>query len=68
MKKFMLLHVGFEQPISEKMQKWCVWFGSIQDSQQDQGGFRAGQEISVDGEYLEDPRENMFADQRTNRL
>ena len=68
MKKFMLLHVGFEQPIPEKMQKWRVWFGSIQDSQQDQGGFRAGREVSVDGEYLEDPRENMFADQCTNRL
>ena len=49
MAKFLLLHVGFEQPSDEIMAKWGEWFGSIADIQTDQVGFMAGKEISADG-------------------
>ncbi len=49
MKKFMLLHFGFEQPTAEIMQAWKNWFESIADKQLDQGGFAGGREISADG-------------------
>lgn len=49
MKKFMLLHFGFEQPTAEIMQAWKAWFATIADRQLDQGGFRGGREISKDG-------------------
>lgn len=49
MKKFMLLHFGFEKPTPEIMQAWKVWFESIADSQVAQGGFMGGREISADG-------------------
>jgi hypothetical protein len=49
MKKFMLLHFGFEKPTPEIMEAWQAWFASIADSQVDQGGFRAGREISKNG-------------------
>ena len=31
MKKFMLLHIGFEKPTPEIMEKWKSWFKSIAD-------------------------------------
>jgi len=31
MKKFMLLHVGFEMPSPEIMEKWQAWFQSVAD-------------------------------------
>ena len=46
MKKFMLLHVGFERPTQEIMQAWHAWFGTISSMQIDQGGFASGREIS----------------------
>ncbi len=49
MKKFMLLHVGFEQPTPEIMRAWGEWFESIADRQVDQGGFSGGREISSAG-------------------
>lgn len=49
MKKFMLLHLGFEQPTPEIMSKWKAWFESIADKQTDQGGFMGGREISDAG-------------------
>jgi len=49
MKKFMLLHFGFEQPTPEIMAAWGKWFESIQGIQVDQGGFNGGREISRDG-------------------
>lgn len=49
MKRFMLLHVGFERPTAEIMQAWQAWFASIADNQVEQGGFAGGREISRQG-------------------
>ena len=49
MKKFMLLHYGFENPTPEIMAAWGAWFESIADVQTDQGGFAGGREISDEG-------------------
>ena len=49
MKKFMLLHFGFEQPTPEIMAAWEEWFQSIAEITIDQGGFNAGREISPGG-------------------
>ncbi len=49
MKKFALLHYGFEKPTGEIMQAWGEWFESIADIAVDQGGFGAGREISSSG-------------------
>jgi hypothetical protein len=49
MKRFMLLHFGFEQPTPEIMAAWKKWFESIADRQVDQGGFAGGREISEGG-------------------
>lgn len=46
MKKFMILHYGFEQPTPLIMEAWEKWFESIADNQIDRGGFAAGREIS----------------------
>jgi len=48
-KKFMLLHYGFEKPTPEIMDAWGAWFESIADRQVDQGGFMGGREISASG-------------------
>ena len=49
MKKFVLLHYGFENPTPEIMQAWGKWFESISEINIDQGGFGAGREISSSG-------------------
>ncbi len=49
MKKFMLLHFGFERPTPMIMDAWNKWFESIAELQVDQGGFSGGREISKDG-------------------
>jgi hypothetical protein len=50
MKKYMLLHFGFEQPTPEIMGAWGKWFESIADKTVDQGGhFTTGREISKSG-------------------
>ncbi len=49
MKKFVLLHFGFEKPTPEIMEAWMAWFKSISDRQVDQGGFNSGREISKSG-------------------
>ena len=49
MKKFMLMHFGFEQPTDQIMKGWQVWFEAIADRQVDQGGFGAAREISSAG-------------------
>jgi YCII-related domain len=49
MKKFMILHFGFEKPTPEVMQAWEKWFASIADRQIDRGGFSGGREISKSG-------------------
>ena len=50
MKRFMLLHFGFEKPTPEIMEAWGKWFESVADKTVDQGGFHGGaREISHDG-------------------
>jgi len=50
MKRFMLLHYGFEKPTPEIMEAWKNWFGSVADKTVDQGGFHGGaREISHNG-------------------
>jgi hypothetical protein len=49
MKKFMLLHFGFEKPTPEIMKAWGAWFQSIAPVQLEQGGFSGGREISKSG-------------------
>ena len=49
MKKYVLLHFGFEQPTPEIMEAWGKWFESIADISVDQGGFGSGREISKSG-------------------
>ena len=50
MKKFMLLHFGFEKPTPEIMEAWGKWFESIADRTVENGGFHGGvREISKAG-------------------
>ena len=49
MKRFMLLHFGFEKPTPEIMAAWGNWFDSIADKTVENGGFRGGREISHAG-------------------
>jgi hypothetical protein len=50
MKRFMLLHFGFETPTPEIMAAWGKWFESIADRTVEQGGFHTGaREISRSG-------------------
>ena len=50
MKRFMLLHFGFERPTPEIMAAWKTWFESVADKTADQGGFHGGaREISHSG-------------------
>ena len=49
MKRFMLLHIGFEQPTPEIMRAWKAWFETIAARQVDQGGFVGGRVVSKQG-------------------
>ena len=50
MKRFMLLHFGFEKPTPEIMAAWGKWFESVAGKTVDQGGFHGGaREISHSG-------------------
>ena len=49
MKRFMLLHYGFEKPTPEIMAAWGKWFESVADKTVDQGGFCGAREISSSG-------------------
>ena len=50
MKRFMLLHFGFEPPSPEIMEGWNKWFESIADRSVENGGFHGGaREISHNG-------------------
>jgi hypothetical protein len=48
-KKYVLLHFGFEQPTPEIMASWEAWFASIADRTVENVGFGAGREISKSG-------------------
>jgi len=50
MKRFMLLHYGFEKPTPEIMAAWKDWFESVAEKSQDNGGFHgAAREITDRG-------------------
>ncbi len=50
MKKFMLLHCGYEEPTKEVMDAWNGWFASIADKTADMGSpLGAGIEVSRTG-------------------
>jgi hypothetical protein len=49
MKKFVLVHCGFEKPTAEIMAAWGKWFESIKDNTVDNVGFAGGREISKAG-------------------
>ena len=49
MKKFILLHIGFETPTQEIMDAWNKWFDSIKDKNIENLGFGLGKEVSDDG-------------------
>jgi len=50
MKKFMLLHFGFEKPTPEIMAAWNKWFESVAEKSVENGGFHGGaREISHSG-------------------
>ncbi len=49
MKKFMLLHIGFEPPTPEIMEGWNKWFESVAERSVEHGGFAGGRELSHDG-------------------
>jgi hypothetical protein len=49
-KRYMLLHFGFENPTPEIMAAWGKWFESIADKTVENGGFHGGaREISRSG-------------------
>ena len=50
MKRFMLLHVGFEKPTPQIMAAWGKWFEAVADKAVEHGGFHGGaREITRDG-------------------
>ena len=49
MKKFVLLHYGFEKPTPEIMTAWGKWFEATKPHTVDMGGFGNGREISKAG-------------------
>lgn len=49
MSKYMMLHIGFEQPTPEIMEAWGKWFQSVADRTVEHGGFMAARELSHDG-------------------
>ena len=49
MKKFVLMHIGFETPTPEIMGVWETWFNSIADHTTENLGFNGGREISKSG-------------------
>lgn len=49
MKRFMLLHFGFEQPTPDIMAAWHAWFESVAEHTVENSGLREGREISRDG-------------------
>ncbi len=49
MKKFMILHYGFETPTPEIMEPWNQWFNSITDRQIQRGHFPTGLDIDHKG-------------------
>ena len=49
MKKFVMLHYGFEKPTPEIMAAWGTWFKEHEGSMTENCGFGNAREISADG-------------------
>lgn len=49
MKRYLILHYGFEKPTAEDMKAWNQWFESISGRQVDRGGLRGGRKITHSG-------------------
>jgi hypothetical protein len=49
MKKYVLLHYGFEKPTPEIMAAWGKWFETVKPHMVDMAGLGAGREISRSG-------------------
>lgn len=50
MKRFMLMHFGFQPPTPEIMTAWKKWFESVAEITEENGGFHGGaKEISNEG-------------------
>ena len=49
MKQFMILHVGFEMPTPEIMEKWNQWFADTKACTLDMGGFMGGRALTKQG-------------------
>jgi len=49
MSKFVLAHIGFEQPDDEVMAGWMKWFEDIADVTVENVGLMPGKEVSADG-------------------
>jgi hypothetical protein len=49
MKRYMLLHIGFQQPTPELMARWKAWFESVESMTVENVGLRASREISHAG-------------------
>lgn len=50
MKRFMLLHVGFEQPTEDVMAAWNAWFDQVGHCTEEHGGLMSGRRITSEGE------------------
>jgi hypothetical protein len=51
MKKFILMHVGFEPPTPEIMGEWEAWFKSIANRTVENVGLGRGREITKSGAH-----------------
>ncbi len=49
MKRFLILHYGFEKPSEADMARWMQWFEALGDQQLERGHLPAGKEISSAG-------------------
>jgi hypothetical protein len=50
MKRFMLLHFGYDEPTPDVMDAWNAWFASVADKMADMGSpLGPGREISAGG-------------------
>ena len=49
MSKFVLAHIGFEQPTEEIMSAWMKWFEDIKDVTVENVGLGVGKEVSSVG-------------------
>ena len=49
MKRFALMHMGFERPTPDDMAKWREWFVSIADATVENIGFAGGCELTREG-------------------